>query len=431
VAKREFFYFTFAFTVLTTVSTFSRELPSGFPQFRVPAADSGGASEGESDIDLIEDPVLGKDDHAMKEIRSRFDVDLQRRDNLETCVGSKMDLLKIKDLAARRFINRPDWEAYLADTSHAKIDPSEVYSPAPVTWNDWWDVAENEVRAAAIAREPLSIELLEKWNRQSLDGTGIQGGAIKETPNYGSNRDRADAQTRQQIQTVNKFKIDAQQVLSWVGLVCHEDLPKDLKLPTDLPDCQQIAETVKNLPDDPFWKQTGVDMAAGNIEAWYWYACWPRANPKLKGDERACGMIVYPVPSMARKVLSELVRQVNQYFSADGKKRHEDPIQFALRIQRTTVALHPFPKGNGRLSRWIMDYITERAAIPPILVQNMNDDISTPLKLYQKQGRQGVNESLLIMEDCLANYETACQSAPDNIQPALKTLRDSRCGLLK
>ncbi|MGZ3708698.1 MAG: Fic family protein, partial [Bdellovibrionota bacterium] len=325
--------------------------------------------------------------------------------------------LRIKDLIARRFINRPDWQAYLDSHRGAPVNPDEVYDPKPATWQNWLKVAD-QVDEAAREHAPLTEAMLLEWNKGAILNTVpdyVAGGVLKSTPNYGANLDQAGALRPDEIEPLLQFKFDGDKnpAMNWEPLLCAEELPKALQLPTEEPDCKNIARLADQYAaHDPFWKQTQADLRAGKLyegttyhTSWYWYACWPRLSTK-EALKRAtlCGMIIYPSPQSVQARLAKIIGSVNDHFAHGSPK---DSIEFALKTQRELVALHPFNKGNGRVSRWVMDYITARVNLPPILVQDMNKDLSTEESVYLEQGKLGLAHALKIMEKCLARYEDA------------------------
>lgn len=343
---------------------------------------------------------------------------------LSHSTGHPIHPWKIRDVAARRFINRPDWERFVAEGGK---NPRDVYEPKPATWNNWQITTDTEVQKAVDEKLPLTIDSLLSWNKIALQNTVpdyVHGGELKLYGNYGGCTSRNKALTAKEVEALLsvRFENENESALKWIPLVCAEDLPAKMDLPGPNPECQLVwdkAQRWKN--ENQFWSDTANSMDLGVFtEQWYWFACWPRSLPALQPNHEStqCGMIVYPQPETVRIRLQKILDQVNEYFTTQGSPK--DPIRFALKIQRQLVALHPFNKGNGRGSRWVMDYITLRSGLPPILIRNMDFDLSTDFETYVAQGYDGATEALTRAATCLNRY------SKESYQELQKTI----CGML-
>lgn len=338
------------------------------------------------------------------------------------------------DVIARRFINRADWESYISQNKH---NPRCVYSPKPQTWDNWIETTVNDVSSAVKEKRALTVDLLKEWNRSALTKTlpdFIDIGELKHHMNYGKNVERRDALTKKEIAELQAIYFpaadgaNAAAALSWMPLTCKEDINiKNMKIPYKVSrrDCWDIYKhakkkastskdkvsrmTPEQKEDYDFWVRTVKDMDQGLLfDRWYWYACWPAPTAQeLAKQDKQCGMIKYADPSKAPTILQSILDNVNQYVAtstnaqSSSEASREDVISFALKTQRQVVALHPFNKGNGRVSRWVMDYITESQNLPPILIKDMNRDLTTPWQEYLANGRAGMQESVSRMQQCM------------------------------
>ncbi len=162
------------------------------------------------------------------------------------------------------------------------------------------------------------------------------------------------------------------------------------------------------------------------VDTPYWFACWPRSDQEGGFSEgqlkKHCGFIEYPLPEHSKESFEKIITMINA--STDEKNSTKDPIKDALTHQIQVVGLHPFNKGNGRTSRWIMDYITLSNGLPPILIHDMNIDLSTPEKTYYTKSKRGIYHSLQIMKRCLVLHEKAKASAK-----LKQELQNSECGI--
>ena len=108
-----------------------------------------------------------------------------------------------------------------------------------------------------------------------------------------------------------------------------------------------------------------------------------------------------------------------------------DSVRLALQLQRSVVALHPFDRGNGRVSRWVLDYLLLRQGLPPALILDMNRDLSQSEEAYRIQSLNGMAQGLNLMEECLGRYEAALNSDESVRQARLRAVQGSRCGLVR
>ncbi|MFN8370243.1 MAG: Fic family protein, partial [Bacteriovoracaceae bacterium] len=344
--------------------------------------------------------------------------------------------LKIKDLIARRFINRNDWEKYLNKKMNTKeaIQPADVYSPAPVTWQNWRNVTDNYIDKKIKEKGEVTLDELVKWNGEALVGTlpSYVKISLKNTNNMGSNVTKATALNDLEIENIQNIKIpgpkDKNSEIKWVYAKCVEDLKFPIKLPNENPDCQAYYNWVKAIEDkDEFGKKVVKQMEKGElVDAPYSFYCWPR-DTKDGGFrdgqiKKHCGFLEYPPTESSKESFEKIIHNVNE--SINGKNQSVDPIKTAIDHQIQVVGLHPFNKGNGRTSRWVMDYITLSNDLPPILINDMNVDLSTPEKAYYLKAKRGVHHSLLIMQRCLELYKKAEKSVK-----LKEALQKSECGI--
>lgn len=80
-------------------------------------------------------------------------------------------------------------------------------------------------------------------------------------------------------------------------------------------------------------------------------------------------------------------KKMNEYFQwldQNIKKCEEgdgDPIEFAALAFQRLVSIHPFTDGNGRIARFVMDYILQRFGLPPPV---LNPEISSACVFAEK-----------------------------------------------
>lgn len=315
----------------------------------------------------------------------------------------------IRDLIARKFINNPDWERAI---SLNIFNPQDVYAPAPVTWNNWHKV-NSIVTLKAQQGTPLTVQDLLDWNSSALINTVspfLKIGVLKSGKNYGKNLEEKNALTTDEINNLLNITFSKPSIrLKWVDLICREQFPTNYTLNQSHRSCKRISFWSKYLKNfSGFWSKTFDDINHMDLKKndyWFWYACWPREK-NAQFENKRCGMIEYPHPKFIKNELRHIVVEINNYFRLLGVNANTPPHVFAASIQQKLVALHPFNKGNGRLSRWVMDYILQRNKLPFILLADMDKDLTIGANDIPNLAINGMNKYLSIMQHCLTQYKT-------------------------
>lgn len=102
---------------------------------------------------------------------------------------------------------------------------------------------------------------------------------------------------------------------------------------------------------------------------------WAGAKPIVPGAYKTednhvltlSGEIHHYVPAV--QVPSEMEKLLTWYREKQGKFH---PIELAAVFHHRIAAIHPFPDGNGRVSRICMNYILMKAGFPPAIIRNEN-----------------------------------------------------------
>ncbi|MEO5667694.1 MAG: hypothetical protein ABIR96_06535 [Bdellovibrionota bacterium] len=339
-------------------------------------------------------------------------------------LGRKIDPARVNDVVARRFINPPDWEAYLQ--THPVVNPKEVYSPRPTVWENWLRTAQGPVKTLAQSNDSVALPHLLDWNQDAQMGVygSPEVGVLKNHDNYGRNILKRDALNLSEIGSLESLG------LHFEPLICQEDLPALIKADLSRPECAEVYKNSEPLATDDPTKTIARLVVRKGIDAtqvspdkmakrWYWFACWPRAALPKNDTERACGMFKYPsvkdVPSRISVILAEA-----KTFQSCENSADIDSFGYILDAQRRMVALHPFNKGNGRVSRWFMDVLAEKTGLPALIGVNMNTDVSTPMGDYTHEIQTATEKSLETLSTCLTRYES------ENFEG----LQSSRCGMV-
>jgi Fic family protein len=74
--------------------------------------------------------------------------------------------------------------------------------------------------------------------------------------------------------------------------------------------------------------------------------------------------------------------------------RGDNPVHVAADAEREFGSVHPFRDGNGRVSFLLMNYVLERAGLPPSIVRNIHIDRLVPVEEWRREVAQGFENTL-------------------------------------
>ncbi len=270
----------------------------------------------------------------------------------------------IQDFKARRFIDRKDWAFAL----RVRTQLEQVYKPAPSTWKNWQDVAFKDVLSYSTLNKELSLAEVIKWNLDSLereqllnpDGTLVYPEEVNSYLRQFVKKDWVQAEFKTQYSALSKEQIQ--------------------RLENFVVEGHRSAKLIK-------WEKR------------------PCNDFEMPGKE--CGNLVYVAPYLVKQYLEEMIKKINLKLSQEVTDT--EIFKFAIHMQKQIVALHPFIDGNGRISRWIMDYITLKSDLPYILHFNMNDDLTTHELEFEAEAKRGMFHGVLIQERCLDKDSRYCR----------------------
>ncbi len=299
-----------------------------------------------------------------------FDFIKKRNNKIqEKYIQANKDPHKVYDLVARRFIDRKDWEFAL----RMKTPIQEVYSPKPTTWNNWANTTFNLVHKAASENRDLSINDLIAWNHASLEDIFVfmrNGAPVIE--------DEVEKYLRTSVfhQAITRF------FSSSSALQDHE-LSAILNFKFLAPD---------GVKPDMYWEKG---------------YCQDISDEEQEKRNLNCGILSFPHSSVVKATVNHLISLINHFLNTN--KSDEATYMFAVMMQKQFVALHPFADGNGRTSRWVMDYIMLKAGLPLIIHHNMNYDLTTNEISFLSQAKRGSLFGVLTLEQCLASGNFRCK----------------------
>lgn len=353
-------------------------------------------------------PISETNQKQEQNLQKRWQEIQWRYKELSKKLKKNINPLWIKVSVARRFINKSDWELEVSKNKN-QASPNNPYGSD--SWGNWAETYEQQILPATSPWKPTpTVTTLLKWNKGALLGLlpdHIKVGKLKESTNYGKNVKEIDALSNEEISSLKSLG------LKFTPLICQEKLAEQSAEWLNTPSCQAMktkALQESMNPKNTEWLKVQSELSAKTLSKdtlltrWFWFACWPRAKMPKSKNEKVCGMFEYPTPEVASRELAGLMREA-KLFEVCARKGNIDRLTYVLNFQRRMVALHPFNKGNGRVSRWTMDTLGLRQGFPPLLVENMNKDLSTPLTEHKKIALKETFDDLNRLESCLKEYE--------------------------
>ncbi len=319
---------------------------------------------------------------------------------------------RVSGLHSPRFINGPTWNREAAEKNYL---PWFIYKPAPETWQAWDNGAKivdkaarknflqaqiaplsfnwlHHVHAASMSTDPRNLPPELKTFRKHGEVGRVLGRA------HGLTREQALGLRSVEYQNLFGSIMDtSHSLISWHPTQCLEDRTEE------------------------FYKKY---VSASN----FYFSDWPEISVDLfykdaDGVERQCGYILYSSPLELEHQLNLWLKFVNDSLQAINKKDPAtDPLLVAARAQRWLIAIHPYGDGNGRFSRYVMDYILKSLGLPAPLLKDMDEDLYQSEKSWTREIGRGLKQAVAYAEYCAAN--------PKNGQGCnvLKVLPDSRQG---
>ncbi len=305
---------------------------------------------------------------------------------------------RIANLLAPRFINMPDW---ISKGAKAHYSPWYVYDPAPTTWAGW------EKGAEVIEREAnenyknqsipaLTLDWLKELNATALSGLLETAGKFRLSIELGKALDHGYALTEKQVKDFRNAIRQELPFLAWHPTQCIED-----RTPAFV---------------EQFKFQHVLDISQ-----------WPDINPDEfftmpDGQKKQCGYIVYPAPEEVGPQINKWLSDVNQATATwkvgASPANMADPLAVAARAQRDFVAIHPYDKGNGRVSRFVMEWILKSLGLPLPIIKEMNEDLYHSEAQWADEMGESILRSIKVIESCAADSsQPGCSVVPTTPPP--------------
>ncbi len=292
---------------------------------------------------------------------------------------------RISTIYGPRFINFPDWTK-LAEKN--KYDPWYVYQPAPLTWEKW-EVGAKVVDSLAAQNhsnsrmETIDMNWLLKLHGAALTGLLETAGVFRTGTELGKAFEKSTSLTQEQISGLNSLTYrstlnTSERLVSWHPTLCLED-----KSPEEAAEYRLNPRSV-NLGKWPELKE-------------------PKYFTGDDGKQRQCGYLLYSSSS-------DVAPQIKAWFefldssiaSINNLSANTDPILLAAKSQQWFIVIHPFVGGNGRVSRFVMDYFTKSLGLPAAILKDMDGDVYSSTQDWARQVGRGIEYAVKYAEYCAA-----------------------------
>jgi len=305
---------------------------------------------------------------------------------------------RMSDLLAPRLIDMQTW---IEKRQALNFNPWIVYDPMPYTWEEWQEGAYIVDTQAQENFEKQNLKPMDlSWLLQIQDSTMVNfiaaPGEFRHGNEAGKALTRKTSVTQAQVEGMRSVFYPSllsagKPILSWHPVLCYEDMSAD------------------------FQNTYGPDMMNMKIlNLTQWVPIPPTEYYKSGEESRQCGYLLYADPHEVKQQLNLWVQDLNeQIMTWSMPQAQGDPILVAARAERWLIAIHPFSKGNGRMSRFVMEYVLESLGLPPPLLQSMDDDVYSSESQWADEVGRGLLSSVKIVEQCALDPKTpGCNIVP-------------------
>jgi hypothetical protein len=290
---------------------------------------------------------------------------------------------RVAALLAPRMINMSDW---LTLREAKNFDPYLIYEPAPKTWKLWENGAKiiDEAAHLNVADQnlkPLTLEQLRQIQKATIADLVPTSGNFRQGGEVGRVIYHSVAVTPKQSRALRRVEYKSllhpeRPILRWHATLCLQE-----RLP-------EFQDQFNN---------------ANKIHSVFDVSQWPDIDPDkffidTDGREKQCGYILYADPNEVEPQMEKWLEFINGAIT---------------QWNRWFIAIHPFESGNGRTSRFVMDYLLKSLGLPSPLLEDMNEDLYHTEETWAQEIAVGLHRAVLTAESC-AEYPQArgCQAVP-------------------
>ncbi len=300
---------------------------------------------------------------------------------------------RIADIHATRFINYPDW---VRGREKQQYSPWMVYGPAPQTWQSWENgasVIEEMAQANQKSEKikPLNFAFLSKLHKISMTKLSSAAGHW-----------RTGIEIGKSISIHNSIPENAVNALLTSEFVSYLD-PKKPLVTWRATECLEDRTEEYRTMFNHRWQTNKA----------FYLSEWPKQDAKKfftakDGSKKQCGYLVYADASEVDQQMAAWMTYMNRAFDTISYKigTVHDPLLAISRIQRWFISIHPYEDGNGRMSRYFVDYILRSLNLPSPIIKDFDDDLYFTSQQWAQEIGEGIVKAVQIAETCAAKPST-------------------------
>jgi hypothetical protein len=294
---------------------------------------------------------------------------------------------RVGNLMAPRFINLPDW--LKKRSSNANSAP-KIYKPAPETWKSWEagaQIISESAKSNFQSRtfKPIDLEWLKTLHATSMHGLLETAGRFRTGVEVGMALNLGRALTIAQVVGARSVEYpallkDSAKLVNFHSTRCLEHQP------------EAFQKEYNQRPTKYFSFSEWPDIGSTHFFT------------TSEGIQKQCGYLIYsPIEEVAPQMESWLKFVNTSAQAAIQAQPAGDAIFIAARAQRWFIAIHPYEKGNGRMSRFVMDLLLTGLGLPAPILKNMDEDMYVAETQWAKEVGNGIRRALRAAELCVQN----------------------------
>jgi len=322
------------------------------------------------------------------------DCDIQDRyAKLQTFfISQGINIAELAEYRLLRFVDRNSYEKAAA----FEMPPSQIYKPAPTTWNVW----DSGIRGL-FKDDNLALILFKsnglnskEYGYEFLSFANINSALLK-NDNGDISRDHLANVTRRTSKP-GTYRQDGDIQVGWTSVV---------------PDCQDQVNCSQNSMrrTQRAWEveygmnfNTVVTEYNGQFPNAASFAVPMTVTPNADGKTY---FVAYAPSQMVPAQVSWL-----EIFIRASIERYRDnkplmpPIEFSALVQKWLVTIHPFSDGNGRTSRAVQDFILANFKMPYAPGGDLQNDTLAEFDKYVDQTYNKMESMVVKLEACAEEY---------------------------
>jgi len=279
----------------------------------------------------------------------------------------------ILGLMGPRFFDPEAW----SQAQQKELHPGNIYKPV-TTWAHWVRTEMKMEEVASANRKAGAIAIIDRnWLKNlyaDAMGISIEKVEFRKEDILGLALVTRNRLSAEEFGAVQNSKIDSSGSLRFFPTRCDADFPTGVHHFREI-SSEQLKALI--LPEDS-------SVLQGQLE-----------------HNAVCGFFLYPEVEEVEKLLDQWILDFNK---AVSENYFEDPYIQATRLARALVIIHPFPDGNGRLSRFIQDYLLLSKGLPPPIFTDMNKDFIRTPEQWAQEMKAGSFRYLQIQKNCLDQW---------------------------